>query len=204
MKWLARIVSVLFHPLILLNLGLISILLFHPYYVSKFYDAQLYTIMIFIAVNTLLMPFLSIYLLKRFKFIDNMYIRDPKQRSLPYVIIAILLGFTCYELYKNDFAGLPLVFMLATIACILVNVVVNFKFTISSHAIASGGFLGLFIALTVLEHISRFNWFLIGSILIAGTNGWARLYLNEHTEKQVYFGYLVGLAVVIPTCYFFA
>jgi hypothetical protein len=204
MKFLALFCSVIFHPLILLNAGLLSILKFHPYYLSKFYDAQFNTIAIFIGVNTVLMPFLSIYLLKRFKFIDSIYIDNPKQRLLPYLIMALLLGFTSYELFKNDFTGLPLVFMIATILCILLNILINFKFVISSHAIASGGLLGLFISLTLIEHVSVFNWFLIASIIIAGINGWARLSLNAHNERQVYLGYVLGLAVVIPACYFFS
>lgn len=203
MRFLALFCSIIFHPLILLNIGILSILKFHPYYLSKFYDAQFYTIAVFIAVNTIVMPFLSVYLLKRFGFVDNIYIENPGQRLLPYTIMALLLGFTAYELYKNDFVGLPLVFLLSTIVCILLNIFINFKFTISSHGIASGGLLGLFITLTLLHHVSEFNWFLVGSILIAGISGWARLSLNSHTEKQLYWGYIVGLAVVIPACYFF-
>ncbi len=202
MRFLALFCSIIFHPLILLNAGLLSVLRFHPYYLSKFYDAQFSTIAIFITINIILMPFLAVYMLKRFKFIDNMYISNPKQRLLPYCIIAILLTYTGFNLSKNEFTGLPLAFLGATIVCIVVNIIINIKFTISSHAIGSGGLLGLFITLTLLEHVSIFNWFLIASILVAGISGWARLSLNAHTEKQVYLGYLVGLGIVMPICYF--
>ncbi len=203
MRYLAFFCSVVLHPLILLTAGLISVLRVHPYYKSKFYDQQFQTIMAFIAVNVIVMPFLAVYLLKRFRFIDNMSIDNPKQRPLPYVIISLLLAYTGFNLYKNEFTGLPLVFLFATVICIILNIVINFRFMISSHAIASGGLLGMFVYLTLLEHVSVFNWFLVGSILIAGLSGWARLRLNAHTEKQVYSGYILGLAVVIPMCYFF-
>lgn len=204
MRFLALACSVILHPLILLNLGLLSVLKFHPYYQSKFYDAQFYTLAIFILVTTLLMPLLSVFLLKRFGYIDNFAIENPAQRLLPYSIIALLLGYAAFNLYQNDFSGLPLVFLMTTIACIVLNIMINFKFKISSHAIASGGLLGLFISLTLLQHISVFNWFLVGAILIAGISGWSRLSLNAHTEQQVYLGYALGLAVVMPGCYLLA
>ena len=202
MRYLALFCSVLLHPLLLLNLGLASVLKFHPYYQSKFYDTQFYTLVLFIAFTTFLMPLLSVYLLKRFGFVDSLSIEKPKQRLLPYSVIALLLAYAGFNLYKNDFTGLPLVFLLSTIACIFLNILINFKLKISSHAIAAGGLLGLYICLTLLQHISVFNWFLITSILLAGVSGWSRLFLNAHTEKQVYLGYVVGLAVVLPMCYF--
>jgi hypothetical protein len=202
MRYLALFCSALLHPLLLLNLGLASILKFHPYYQSKFYDAQFYTLTLFIAFTTFLMPVIAVYLLKRFGFVDDLAIDNPKQRLLPYSVIALLLAYAAFNLYRNDFSGLPLVFLLSTIVCIFLNILINFKLKISSHAIASGGLLGLYVCLTLLQHISVFNWLLIVSILLAGVSGWARLSLNAHTEKQVYLGYVVGLVVVLPMCYF--
>jgi hypothetical protein len=195
---------VLFHPLFLLNAGLFAILRFHPYFVSKFYDDQFYTLSMFIAVNTLIMPLLSVYLLKRFKFIDDFRISNPKQRLMPYAIIAMLLAFTTFQLYNNEFYGLPLVFLIATIVCVIFNILINIKFTISSHAIAAGGLIALFLYLTLVEHIAVFNWFLIGSVLAGGLSGWSRLYLNAHSERQVYAGYGLGMITVMVMLLVFA
>lgn len=204
MRHLANFCSVILHPLFLLNAGLFAILRFHPYFVSKFYDEQFYTLSMFIAVNTLVMPLLSVYLLKRFKFIDDFRISNPKQRLMPYAIIAMLLAFTTYQLYKNEFYGLPLVFLIATIVCVIANILINIRFTISSHAIAAGGLVALFLFLTLIEHIAVFNWWLMGSVLAAGLSSWSRLTLNAHTEKQVYSGFGLGLTVVMLMLMVFA
>lgn len=204
MKHIANACSVLFHPLFILNAGLFAILRFHPYFVSKFYEDQFYTLSMFIAVNTLIMPMLSVYLLKRFKFIDDFRISNPKQRLMPYAIIAMLLAFTTYQLYNNEFYGLPLVFLIATIVCVILNILINVKFTISSHAIAAGGLIALFLYLTLAEHIAVFNWFLIGSVLAGGLSGWSRLYLNAHSERQVYAGYGLGIITVMVMLLVFA
>lgn len=195
MKWVAKSISVILHPLFVLNFGLFSLFKFHPYYVSKFYEEQFYTISMFIAVNTLIMPLLSVYLLKRFNFISDFAITDRKQRLMPYTVITILLGFTSYQLYQNEVYGLPLKFMLSTIVCVVINILLNIKFKVSSHAIASGGLVGLYLFLTMNRHLSVFNPMLIGAVLAAGISAWSRLYLEAHNEKEVYTGFGIGLLV---------
>ncbi|MCC6817284.1 MAG: hypothetical protein IT245_00110 [Bacteroidia bacterium] len=199
MKLLAKVFSVLLHPLFLLNFGLFAVLKYHPYFVSKFYDTHFYSISLFIAINTLVMPMLSMYLLKRFKFIDDFAISNPKQRLMPYGIVAVLLSFTCYQLYKNEIHGLPIAFMIATVLCVVFNILLNMKFKVSSHAIASGGLVALFLFLTVIKHLSVFNGLLIGSVLLAGISGWSRLELKAHSEAQIYIGFLSGLTIVLIT-----
>lgn len=186
-----------------MNFGLFSILHFHPYFVSKFYESQFLTISMFIAVNTLIMPLLSVYLLKKFRFIDDFAISNPKQRLFPYGILVILLIFTIYQLYKIELYGLPLIFMGASAFCLALNILINFKFTISTHAIACGGLIGLYIFLTVFEHLSVFNWVLIITVIASGLALWARLFLNAHTEKQIYSGFLLGFTAILSACLFF-
>ncbi|MBL7838167.1 MAG: hypothetical protein JNM67_11680 [Bacteroidetes bacterium] len=199
MDKLAKVVSVILHPLFILNLGLFSMLRYHPYFLSKFYDGQFYSISLFIAINTLVMPLLSVYLLKRFKFIDDFQISNPKQRLMPYGIIAILLTFTTYQLYKNEIKGLPIHFLMATIICIIFNILLNIKFMVSSHTIASGGLVGLYMFLTIGKHISTFNPWLIIAVLLSGISAWSRLQLKAHSESQVYIGFLSGLTIVMLT-----
>jgi hypothetical protein len=193
----AKFVSVVTHPLILLNLGLFSILKFHPYYFSKFYEEQFYTLSIYIAINTLLMPLLSMYLLKRFNLISNYILSNAKQRMVPYSVIMLLLTYTAYQLYQNDFSGLPVRFLIGTILCIAINILINYKWTISSHAIGCGGLIALYFYLTMNSHLNVFTMFLVSLLLVSGATGWARLKLNAHTPSQLYVGYGTGFA----TCY---
>jgi hypothetical protein len=192
---LSKIISILTHPLILLNLGLFSILKFHPYYFSKFYDEQFYTLSVFISINTLLMPILFFYLFVKFRFISDYSLSNPSQRLVPYLIVSGLLTYTAYQLYKNDFSGLPVWFLIATILCILLNVLINIKFTISSHGIGGGGLIGLYLYLTAIQNTHEFIWFLILSFILAGLAGWARLKANAHNELQLYSGYALGFVV---------
>lgn len=196
MKYLAWFFSVFFHPLILLNAGIASLLLFHPYYSSKYYDEQLITLVIYMAVNTLVMPLLVVVLLKRFRFLDNYIISTHKQRTFPYVIISILLAVTAYQLYKNEMGGLPMYFLIGSAICLCLNAFITIKFGISSHTIAAGGIIALMFYVVAIQHIAQMEYYLVISILIAGLSGSSRLWLQAHTSKQIYWGYLLGFGVV--------
>lgn len=204
MRTVAQICSFLLHPLLLLNFGLFSILRFHPYYVSKFFESHFFTLSMFIAVNTLIMPLLSVYLLIKFRFVDDFYMKKPAQRLLPYSVLVGLLTFTAYQLVNIELNGLPIVFLLASAFCVLLNVLINFRFVISSHAIGAGGLIALFTYISVFEHISEMNFLLLTAMPAAGLSAWARLLLNAHTEKQVYTGLGLGFAVVLVACLLFA
>jgi hypothetical protein len=201
MRFTAWFFSVLFHPLILLNLGFGLLLFFHPYYSSKYYDEQLSTFSIYMIVNTILMPLMVLLILKRFKYLDSYIISDHKQRTLPYLIISILLGVTAYQLYKNEMGGLPMYFLIGSIICLILNAVIAFQFGISSHTIAAGGLIALMIYVVAVQQIAQMEYWLVVAVLIAGLSGTSRLILNAHTPSQVYWGYLMGFVVVLGSLF---
>ncbi|MEN9345887.1 MAG: hypothetical protein RLZZ60_1356 [Bacteroidota bacterium] len=194
LKSFAKLTSVLCHPLLLMNFGLFSIMFWHPYFVSKFYETQFYTISMFVSINTLILPMLSVYLLKRFGLIDDFAMSNPKQRLLPYSIMIGIIGLTMFQLYKIDYAGLPMWFMGACAISLMANVLINLKFTISTHGIGTGGLVALYAYISYTEHLLLFKLLLIGFVLVSGIVMWARLYLQAHTEKEVYTGFLLGFA----------
>ena len=199
MKNIAWFFSVIFHPLILLNSGIFLILVAHPYYNSKYYDEQLYTFMIYMGVNSILMPLLVLVLLKRFKFLDSYIISDHRQRALPYTIIAALLSITAWQLHQNEMDGLPVYFLIGSVVCLITNAIIALKFGISSHAIAAGGLIALVLYATAFQHIGQLETWLFISIIIAGLSGTSRLLLKAHTHSQIYYGYLLGFGVILFT-----
>lgn len=197
MRNLAWFVSAITHPLILMNLGLLSIFTAHPYFVSRYYDTQFLSLSLFMAVNTLLMPLLSMILLKRFRFISDYSISNPKERILPYGILVLLFIFTGFQLFRFQVKGLPLIFLFAATLCILLNILITSRWKISSHTIAAGGLTGLYFYLTLLEHQAGFTNLLMASVLAGGISAWARLTLQAHTEAQIYAGAGLGFATVV-------
>jgi hypothetical protein len=149
----------------------------------------------FVSINTLILPMLSVYLLKRFGLIDDFAMSNPKQRLLPYSIMIGIVGLTMFQLYKIDYAGLPMWFMGACALSLLANVLINIKFTISTHGIGTGGLVALYTFISYTEHLLLFKLLLIGFVLVSGIVMWARLYLQAHTEKEVYTGFLLGFGI---------
>ncbi len=196
MQKLAWFFSILLHPLVVLNIGLILILFYHPYFNSKYYDEQLSTFIYYILANTFFIPILGILLLKQFKVIDNFQLANHKQRTIPYILIAVILSFTIFQLLKYEFKGLPIYFLLSTIICLILNIIINFKFGISSHAIAAGGFVALVFYISIVQHVSTYAYILPIGILLAGVSGFSRLWLGAHTPKQIYWGYALGFVIV--------
>ncbi len=203
MKSIAWLFSILFHPLIILNAGIVLLILYHPYYNSKYYDEQLTTYIIYMLVNSIVMPLLVLLLLKRFRFLNSITIADHKQRTYPYLIITILLGVTAYQLHRNEMGGLPLHFLIATCICLFLNAIITLKFGISSHTIAAGGLVALLLFVTAFQHIGQLEPWLVVSILIAGLSGTSRLILNAHTNAQIWWGYLLGFGVVFGSLVIF-
>jgi hypothetical protein len=148
----------------------------------------------FVSINTLILPMLSVYLLKRFGLIDDFAMSNPKQRLLPYSIMIGIVGLTMFQLYKIDYAGLPMWFMGACAISLMANVLINLKFTISTHGIGTGGLVALYAYISYTEHLLLFKLLLIGFVLVSGIVMWARLYLQAHTEKEVYTGFFLGFA----------
>ncbi len=199
MKFIANVLSGLLHPLFLINIGLFFILYFHPDYNVRFYDKQLYSFLFYLALNTILMPILVVFLLKNFKLIDSLTLQNQKQRTLPYLLIAFVYAVAVYYLIENDFNGLPIHFMIACIICLVANVLFNFFYKISSHAIAAGGLLGLIGYILFVQKVAGFGIVFSIALIILGLCGFSRLWLKQHTLWQIISGTLLGILIVMVT-----
>jgi hypothetical protein len=72
---------------------------------------------------------------------------------------------------------------------------------ISLHGIGWGAATGTLLLLSTFI-IQPYFWFFIGSILLGGVAGWARLTLDAHKPAQFYAGYALGFAVMILLFFF--
>jgi membrane-associated phospholipid phosphatase len=65
---------------------------------------------------------------------------------------------------------------------------------VSTHMVGLGGLMGL---VSVLQHFYGLNigGLLVVCMLVSGLVGTARLYLQHHTESQVYAGFMLGYIV---------
>jgi hypothetical protein len=199
---IAKILSVLFHPLLMPTYGFL--LLFGTgNYIATFTPDKLKLIILGITfVFTFLLPALNTIILLRSGRINSLQMETSRERRIPY-ISTTLYFFALFYLFQS--AGFPPVFVILILGAsisILLTFIINFKWKISAHAIGIGGIVGavMGISLRLMIDLRVVMMFLI---LLSGCVGFARLKLNAHTPAQVYTGFLMGLIIELALMIFY-
>jgi hypothetical protein len=193
LRIVAKLLSYIFHPLFIPLYVTLVLLWLHPLN-SLLLDHKrqvLTTAAIF--MSTAFFPAVSVFLLWRLQFIDNIYLRKQKERIIPFVI-SMFFYFWIYYVSRNlDYfpQGLRMFLMgvfLSSASALFANIYTK----ISMHGIAMGGLAGF----AILQQFTDAHW-LPGwthiAILIAGAVCTARLILNEHKPVDVYAGFFTGV-----------
>ena len=195
MRLFSKILSTLFHPMLIPTIGLFLIFNVggHFSYLPIDHKRAVYII---IFLSTCILPLSLIPLFHLTGLIKSIYMEDRKERLFPTLATGgfYLLGYfflSKISIVPSFIQG----FMLATIVAIVITLGITFFWKISMHMIAIGGLTGALLALSF-----RFGldiWLVTSAILvISGLIGTSRLYLNAHTPMQVHAGYLLGAMIV--------
>lgn len=198
--YLAKAFSAVLHPLMMPFYLALACLFVHP--IAPYISLGLKFIYLGIAtVSFITLPVLILTILKAFKLISSINLEKQKERALPFFLIAL-----CYQLGIALLSKLSAPYMLilimngATLSIIMIAIVSIF-WKISAHLTGMGGaFAAVF--LINITFYTNFTTMAVAITLLAGGLGWARLYLNRHTIKQVSYGFMAGLCI-IPLPYFF-
>lgn len=189
----ARVTSILFHPLLIPTFGFL--LLFNsgfyfsilPWSVEKF-------ILLVVFISTCVLPAFSIGLLSLSpKFDVNM--GKNTDRVLPLMISSVFYYLGYLILQRLPVFPIYNLFMIASILVQFGLLVISLKWKISAHSAAIGGLVGGFFGLSFRLQENPIL-ILIALILVAGMVGTARLILGKHTSLQVYAGFLLGFLVM--------
>lgn len=201
LKWPAVLLSYIFHPVFIPLYATLFLVYVHPAYFSGFSDANKFRTILIVAQNAVFYPLFCIALLKGVGFIDSIYLRTQKDRIIPYIACGIFFFWT-FLLFKQQ-AAYPRImpsFFLGVFLSSSAALIANIYFKISLHAIALGGWLGLFLVVA-RTNTMLMTWPLAAVILICGIVCTARLVLGHHTNKDVYGGLFLGLLMQFVAAY---
>lgn len=194
-RYLAIVVSVLLHPMIMPVLGLF--LFFNSGAHISFVPSNLRLIVYLIAFATAcLLPLSILPLLLQFKLIRSFNMESHRERILP-VFLTGAFYFAGYFLMLK--LGLPLFiyqFVLGSLIALYISLVVSFWWKISLHLVGIGGVTGGVIALSFKMGLG-ITPALVVLFCLGGIAASARLYLGAHTPSQTMAGYLLGLLTVM-------
>ena len=191
-KKLANTFSYLFNPVLIPFYGSL-IILFSDGYLSLLLPAQArLTILGIIVVMTVLLPAVTIFLMKKTKFISSLRLEKREERPVPF----LATGFSFYMAYmlikSFEIPGYYALFLLGATLLTVLALAINSFWKISIHMMALGGLAGLFIALSPFVFAVDIIYLYL-LILFSGITGFARLKLKVHTPAQVYTGWFTGL-----------
>ncbi len=195
MKILARIVSTIFHPLLIPTLGLLLIFNVGGHFAYMPYEHQRLVFLI-VFLSTCLLPLSLIPLFLLMGVVKTVYMEERRERLLPVAFTGLfyLLGYyflARFSIVPQFIQG----FMLATLLTIVASMLITFVWKISMHMIGIGGLTAALLALSFRFGLDIW-WVFSLVILVSGAVGSSRLYLNAHTPMQVHAGFLLGLFMV--------
>jgi len=196
---IAKIISIVFHPVLVPTLGMLVLLNSGFYFTMLSWEAKRFILLVFL-FSTGIMPMLTVAVLAlNPKFNVNM--PNSRDRIIPLLFSSAFyyLGF----MLLNKMRAFPVfkVFMIASALVIVVLLVVSFSWKISSHMAALGALAGTFFALSFRSGVNPV-WSIVGIVVVSGIVGTARLILKRHNIWQIAAGYFSGFLILYLVIYF--
>jgi hypothetical protein len=192
---IARILSFVFHPLLLPCVTLGVMILNDPV-VMMLLSLKLKLMILGMAfITTILVPLLLIFLVFRMGVIRSFYMRSKEERGIPLLVIAVFYYLTYYLLKGLHLPQIFHMFMLGATFLMILLIIFNFFIKTSLHMSGLGAFTGLMAGMA-FQYEMNTSWFILGSILLSGIVGTARLKLDAHRPSDLYIGWMAGAIVM--------
>jgi hypothetical protein len=191
----ARIISVVFHPLFMPVYGLAIILSgYTPFGYLQMPVKKLLFLIFF--VNNVFLPISLMPVLMYMNFISSWTLEEREERAIPMIISTILYATSSYILYKFPVPFFLKSFIFSIFLISLILTLINFRWKISLHSVASGAITGLILFLSFRGY-SDLLWALVLSVIAGGMIMSARLKLNLHSPREVWLGFSTGFILFI-------
>ena len=209
LKPLAQVVSVLFHPLLIVTYMLVLLLVINPYLFGVYSINDKFSRLLILQVflSTFFIPGFAVAMLRFTGLIHSLELKTRQERIGPYVITGMFYIWMFRNFLGN--AQVPTAFsafLLGAAIGLFVAFFINIFSKISAHAVGMGGLLGMVVITLLLFSHDTFligfgqwgtyevsmYWVLMFTVLLAGLVGTSRLILQAHEPTDLYGGYVVG------------
>lgn len=196
MNFIARVISVLFHPLLMVTYLFSLFALVFPYGLDPLKEEGQWTFIFVLFLGTFLFPSLIISLFRSMGFVKSITMEDRKERIFPFVLITLLYISFTYMFYQRTGVSVRdnlFKFIVITDGLLVVATLVTLFYKVSVHSLAAWGFIGILLPLNHVAEDGSLFYPLIASIVVAGLVMSARLQLHAHTSREVMTGAILGL-----------
>lgn len=194
MKLFSKILSIVFHPMLMPTLGLFLLfsvgmhLSYMPFEIKRL-------IYLIVFISSCLLPVSVLPLFLQIKVIKSFKMETARERIYPTLVTGGFYFLGYFLLHRLNVSPLIENFMLSIMVAVLLAAGISFFWKISLHTIAVGGLTAILAAMMVKYGV---DLILLVSLLllISGLTAMARLFLNAHSPSQVYVGYAAGFLIV--------
>lgn len=189
---LARIISFVLHPLLMVVYTIILIFVYTDF---KFlYGNQFIQFIAPAFFLSCAIPVSGIYTLKVTKLITDYKFRKG-ERFLPFTIFFFSYGLLFYYFFSAKLTIWFLAVLAVPMILFIIYAFISTFWKISVYMIGMGGLIGSI--MSICYNIKGLNLYVLFIILfiLAGSLGVSRLALNRNRPAQVYTGFLIGIVV---------
>lgn len=141
---------------------------------------------------TILMPMLAIYIFQKINGWGIHELGHREKRFVPYALTIISYVACLLTMYRIHLPRYMSGIIVATLICMILCTLINFKWKISTHTASSGLMVGGLLSYSLLFNFNPV-WWLCAFILISGMLGTARIIVKQHTLLEVLAGFVVGM-----------
>lgn len=196
MNLAARIISILFHPLLMVTYLFSFFAIYFPMGLEPFGEGSYERFIFLIFCLTFLFPVLVIGVIKSMGLIRSFQMGYRQERILPFFLIAILyvtITVLFYVRYRISFHDNVLKFLVIADVLIILAALITISFKVSIHSLSACGVIGIMIPLNKVVEDGTFFYPTIIVMVLAGLVMSARLQLNAHSLREVFVGGAVGI-----------
>jgi membrane-associated phospholipid phosphatase len=198
MKLFANIISVLFHPLLMVTYGMLLALSFT--YLDFYPFALKCYLLGGVFLCTALVPGLIITLMIKSGMAEDLELTDRRKRVTPYLVF-ITANMAClFYLHKMQIPSWILSMFMGICVSLFVALCINFVWKISIHALGVGGLFGAVMGIARMQTVNPY-WLFMALLIAGGLVGTARIILDKHTPMQIYAGFMLGFICTFGTSF---
>jgi membrane-associated phospholipid phosphatase len=193
----ARIISIVFHPLLTATY-LFTLLSFTiPAMLSPLPEERQSTFILSIFFMTFLLPTLIFSVFKKLGYIESLSMKNRNERIIPFIFVTALYCMITFLFHHQSRLSLDdnlfKLMILGDLIIFMAAVITTF-FKVSIHSMGIWGIIGIALPLNNVSENNMLFYPILGLILLAGLVMTSRLQLQAHTPREVLVGTLSGFA----------
>ena len=194
----AQLISVLFHPLLILLYAYLILAWSNPFLFGEttfyrvFQNKSNGILFIWLAIFSFAVPTLAVLMMRGLNLISDLTLTQRTERIGPYIIVGLLYIVIYVNFDHNPTIPSELrIFSLGATIALFMAFFINLFSKISMHTVAMGGFLAM-VLIAVARSYAHNEYIFVLAIFACGLVGSSRMVLGAHEPADIYGGYFIG------------